>query len=86
MAKRVIGRVWVDTGCLAIGDPCNFAAGRSLDFKHNTVDGGKSEGAIALVSTGWGDGSYPLEIETNYDDDFKREVVTCLVIDFTSPG
>ena len=80
-SRQLIGRICVDTATCLIGDPCQILK-HSWDEYLTTepwtvgpVDEPFGEGNGFAISTGYGDGGYPVYIETTgYNDDDPLEI------------
>jgi hypothetical protein len=69
-----IGEVGVDSGTLLIGDPCYCFDGDDLDAAFSVIGAGLHGEAVlprgigVISSTGYGDGVYPVYVETVADN------------------
>src|SRR5438094_830384 len=74
-----IGDVWVDTGSILIGDPCNLTADNNpisdedafieLLDQEKWPDSINFANGTILVQAGFGDGIYPVEIKRTHHGD-----------------
>jgi hypothetical protein len=86
VVTKKIGYVDVDAGCVWIGDPCYIVGTDKpelqswesfigkMDFSKN-YEAPLGQGVGVLVSSGYGDGSYPVTVEIE-DDRVKSLTVT----------
>ena len=91
--KKLIGHMSVDAGLCWVGDPCYVMGSDSshgvsdwdefcskiTEMKHHAAPLG--DGIGFAISTGFGDGSYPVYIETS-DEGEWGERVKSITIDF----
>ena len=91
--KKLIGHMSVDAGLCWVGDPCYVMGSDSshgvsdwdefcskiTEMKHHAAPLG--DGVGFAISTGFGDGSYPVYIETS-DEGSWGERVKSITIDF----
>jgi hypothetical protein len=86
--QHIRKEIWVDAGCIWLGDPCyvmgDDASSRVKDFgkefaknktDHN-VNTPLGDGVGVCVSSGYGDGTYPVDIEINEEGRVSRVTVT----------
>jgi hypothetical protein len=91
--KKLIGHMSVDAGLCWVGDPCYVLGddassrvhnwdefcSKITEMKHHAAPLG--DGVGFAISTGYGDGSYPVYIETS-DEGSWGERVKSITIDF----
>ena len=82
------GTVFVDAGCIWIGDPCYIMGDDATDrvrdwsefcskINHEIpVQAPLGDGTGMLIDSGYGDGCYPVDVEYNHDGRVAKVTVT----------